>query len=132
MSTIKKNYLIINIVLFLLILYGLSIPYTGPIIKKYTPVKNFCSYKSLTKKNCPFCGITTDFKQIYRSKNLSISPKNSISIIIFYVFCLEVTIRPLFIILRKRLPHFIILLDAILHILFFILILCWILYFFIS
>lgn len=131
MNFIKKNYFCINITFFLIMIYALSIPYTGHIIKKYTPIKNLCSYRAVTKKNCPFCGITTDFKHIYLSRNLNIEKNNPISTVAFSIFCLEIIFRTILVFFRKNISIVIILSDIFIHLIFFLCILGWIIFFFI-
>ena len=130
MHNIKKNYFYINFTFMLLMLYALSLPCTSQYIKKYTPIKTSCTYRSLTKKNCPFCGITTDFKRIFASKTINIQKNNPISVIIFCLFCLELISRTLFMILKNKINIIIITLDIIMHFVLFICVFTWIIFFY--
>lgn len=54
----KKNYIYVNITIFLLAIYVILFPFFAKILEKINPLLVQCPYLRLTGKPCPLCGGT--------------------------------------------------------------------------
>jgi len=118
----RSNYSIINIVLTGLIIYLLLLPLISPFMDKIFPDIWQCQYLRITGKECPFCGLTRDFRDIIHLSGRT--PHNHFAVL-FFVFCVgEVFLRTAvsFAILKKKSLNDVIRIDIIYNIIFIILI----------
>jgi len=60
----RSNYFIINLVLICFFLYLLSLPFLSPFMQELFPDLWQCQYLRITGQECPFCGLTRDFRNI--------------------------------------------------------------------
>lgn len=79
-----STYYIINLVLIGLLLYLLFLPAISPIMSQLFPDLWQCQYLRITGQECPFCGLTKDFRDIMSLG--SSTPRNSFAYVLF-AFC---------------------------------------------
>lgn len=59
---IKKNYRIINIIIFIFCIYVFSFPLVSKLLGMISPKLTLCSFLAITGKPCPLCGGTRFIK----------------------------------------------------------------------
>jgi len=80
----QSTYSIINIVIICFMVYLFTLPVLSPVMEKILPDLWQCQYLRITGQECPFCGLTRDFRNImYLS---GVAPHNRFAYVIF-AFC---------------------------------------------
>ena len=88
-SLIKKNYIYVNITIFLLTIYVILFPIISKSIQSIFPNFNKCSYLIMTGKPCPLCGGTRYIEgltNVFHDITYLFHPFGVIMIVIFIEF----------------------------------------------
>ena len=88
-SLIKKNYIYVNITIFLLTIYVILFPIISTSIQSIFPEFNQCSYLRITGKTCPLCGGTryiAGLTNVFHDITYLFHPFGIIMIIVFLEF----------------------------------------------
>lgn len=107
---LRKIYTIINIVVIFFVIYLALLPIISESIYKIVPNIWTCQYVRFTGNNCPFCGITSDFKNLK-------SPSNPLTHFIAFLLIAELVLRSIlvFIDIKRPIIKKIIISDFIVH-----------------
>ena len=116
---IKKNYKVINIVVFFLCIYIIAFLKLSDNIGKIVPNLTKCPYLALTGKFCPLCGGTRYFLNI-KNALYDITYLFNFFGIVFIFFIFEIFFRAINS-LKHKYSNIIIKLDIVIHIIAFIL-----------
>lgn len=116
---IKKNYKVINIVVFFLCIYIIAFLKLSDNIGKIVPNLTKCPYLALTGKLCPLCGGTRYFLNI-KNALYDITYLFNFFGIVFIFFIFEIFFRAINS-LKHKYSNIIIKLDIVIHIIAFIL-----------
>lgn len=120
----EREYINFNKTIILICVLIIFLPIIIYIIRTIIPVFPRCLYYDITGEYCPFCGITTDLRNILQGE-FYIAKNNILTIPIIILTILEVILRLVYLkYYRKVLNNRnVILIDVIIHgIIFFILI----------
>lgn len=109
-------YRTISIVILALCLYGLLLPVISPVLSRWFPGVWTCPFLRLTGQDCPFCGITRGFSDIYA---LNLGKASMVSMAALMVVLFEIVFRT-FVMLtasgfRKKTLRRIVVFDIIIH-----------------
>ena len=86
---VKKNYIYVNITLFLLTIYVILFPFFAKILEKINPLLVQCPYLRATGKPCPLCGGTryvSGLKNVLTDITYLFHPFGVMMIIIIFQF----------------------------------------------
>lgn len=122
MKYLFKQYVVINITFIFLALYFLNLPFISSVITTYTPIKVTCPFSKLTGKDCPYCGITAQIKELNENsqkhttgKMDNTSNKINLGYFLYYFVYVEIVFRIIMIIIRKRVCIHIFYIDFAIH-----------------
>ncbi len=116
---IKKNYRVINIVVFFLCVYIIAFFNLSDNVGKIAPTLTKCPYLALTGKLCPLCGGTRYFLNLKSALN-DITYLFNFFGIVFVFFIFEIFFRAINS-LKHKYSNIMIKLDIVIHIIVFIL-----------
>lgn len=103
-----KNYRIVNLVILFYLLILFLLPFIDEKMKSTIPSVWRCSYRTITHKPCPYCGITRDAKNIIFNFQMMLDGKihfmNKLSPFLAFIIPLEFIIRiaTLLLLARKK------------------------------
>ncbi len=131
LSSIRKNYLILNWVALGYTCYLFVLPFISSYLYPVFPEFMECPYKRITHDPCPFCGVVRDAQSVFKGTYASESANNPISIIVFCVVIVEGILRFGIVLFYKNLKRIKTMMccDALLHSIGFLVYLVYIVYY---
>ena len=98
----KRIYQIVSIIVLALCIYALILPFIAPVMERVAPRLWTCPFLRMTGRECPFCGITTGARAIFR---FDLSGAGMSSLVVFLVVIIETAYRLMVILSIKNLKH---------------------------
>ncbi|MFO7612515.1 MAG: DUF2752 domain-containing protein [Clostridia bacterium] len=89
-NSLSKIYRIVSMVILGLCIYFFLLPVISPLMEKLIPRVWMCPFLRLTGSECPFCGITSGLKSLYR---LDTGGASILSMLAFFLVLMEVMFR---------------------------------------